>query len=691
MSRVLAYPVPTKGLNTKEEPNAFSGAFSPFIKNAYVSQTSIRKRRGISQVGSRALPLPGTGMDLITYVDAVGGRHELAITTTSAFKYNGTNKSWDDITPGILLSNCATNWTDGVGAASADTVSAAAMKLLGGNLGLPPSGAAVLIDCVADVSDGNLLAFIALSGATNVSAHTEIRLWVHPVGTGLAANSIELVITEEVDGTTGGTDVQVETHDAAPADTWTRLAFTVDLSSIDGAQSIAVYANHATEFDALDLYIDEFIVVTPFAGSVNIPITSTLATDTTEFSNNGGTALCMCNGVDDVYYYEGQSLDRFQLLTHTSGASTCRVLAEFWNHMMLIHPTLSVREVKTLLYAAAGDVDDHASDTAGANTLTDTIGELLAAVKLGSSLVFYSDDSITIGRYYGGITIFTFPTLVFGTGIVSTKSVASIANVHLILGSDQKVYAYYGDTDLVPIGEMVEDQLFTTLDISKKQHIASGVDRGKYKVHFFLPRSGDIDYANLSYCFNYRSSMLSWEIHDFSKTIKGFGGIQAGFDWYCDEDPLQDIFCNESALYCDEGSGQTGYEIPAFISDDSFVYQLDEATGQDDTTDITFEVWTPEFIISAEEQFGRWVWFSFQAISSVVSSTVNVSYSVDGGSNWTEITDSPVSLNQQWTTHRLPITVMSRRILFRFLQSSDKDIHLRGLFKCAVEPQPERD
>ncbi len=683
MVQVLAYPVPTKGLNTHEEPTAFSGSFSPFIKNAYVSPTLVRKRRGISKVGSRALPLPGVGLKLVTYVDAVGDRHEIAITTTSAFKYNGSTDSWDDITPGILLSNCAANWTDGVGAASADTVAEASLP------GSPPSGKAVLIDCVADVADGNLLAFIALGSAIDVSAHTEIRLWVYPVGTGLSANSLELVITEEVDGTTGGVDVQVETHDAAPADTWTRLAFTVDLSSIDGAQSIAVYANHATEFDALDLYIDEFLVVTPFAGNVNIPMSYTLATDTVEFSNNQGTALVIANGVDDMFYFEGQSGDKFQTLVHASGISSCRILAEFWNHLMYINYDDGDRQVKTLLYSAAGDVDDHTSDNAGANTLTDTIGEILNAVKLGSMLVIYSENSITVGRYYGGLTTFTFPTLIFGTGVIAANAIVSIANVHLILGSDQKVYAYYGDTDLVPIGEAVEAQLFTTLDVSKRLQIVSGVDRCKFKAHFFLHRTGSVSYANLRYCFNYRRSEMSWEIHEVSRVAKDLGGIQAGFDWYCDEDPLQDIYCDESSLYCDDGSGQTGYEQPAFISDDGYVYKLDEVTGKDDITNIVFELWTPEFIIGAEEQYGRWTWFSFQALSSVVDSIVDVFYSVNGGSNWVHITG--VSLNQQWTTHRLPIDVTSRRIMFRFYQSSNKDIQLRGLFKCFVEPQPERD
>ncbi len=394
--------------------------------------------------------------------------------------------------------------------------------------------------------------------------------------------------------------------------------------------------------------------------------------------------------MDDVQYFEGQSTDVFQLLVHASGISNCDVLAEFWNHLMFINFNDGSQNVKSLLYSAAGNVDDHVSDNAGANTLTDTIGQILNALKLGSSLIIYSEDTITVGRYYGGLTLFTFPTLVFNTGIVSPAAVQPLSNVHLILGNDQKVYAYYGDTDLVPIGEVIEDGLFSALDVSKKIHIVSGIDRGKYKVHFFIPGSGESDYASTSYCFNYRRSHLSWEFHDFSKTVKGFGSVLTAFDWYCDEDPMKDVFCDESALYCDDSSGQLGYEIPSFISAEGYIYKLDEASdGQDDDTDIAFELWTPEFTVNEEEQIGRWQWFSFQAYSSVVDSVVIVGYSVNGGDSWTKI--DVLSLNQEWTTHRLPIDVVDRRIMFIFIQKSNKDIQLRGLFKATVEPQPARD
>ncbi len=677
MSQILVYPVPTKGLNTNQEPTAFSDAFSPFLKNVYVDLTKCRKRRGISQIGSSSLPLSGVGMKMITYVDARGNRHEIALTTTRAYLYDGTNDEWDDITPSEVLSSADSGWTTaGDVIVSHDTV----VKKEG--------TASVKMVMDAEHTDGEKLMYEDFS-AIDITDRNAIGFWFRSSDE-LPSGAVEIVVSENANGSkTNGVTVAIDK--ASGKGVWHYFIIPVDLSAMNAVISIGIYAN-ATLASGLEIHIDDVKAHVIFAGGASNLWSYSLATDTNEFGNNGGMALVISNGVDDLQYFEGQSDDKFQLLVHASGASHTDVVAEFWNHFMLLNFNDGDQNVKSLLYSAAGNIDDHTSDNAGANTLTDTIGQILNALKLGSSLIIYSEDTITVGRYYGGLTIFTFPTLVFGTGVVAANAVLSIANVHLILGNDQKVYAYYGDTDMVPIGEAIEDGLFAALDVSKKVHIVSGLDAGKYKVHFFIPGSGESDYASMSYCFNYRQSHLSWEFHDFSKTVKGFGSVLAAFDWYCDEDPMKDVFCDETALYCDDSSGQLGYELPAFISDDGYVYKLDEASdGKDDDVDIAFELWTPEFIVSAEEQIGRWVWFSFQGYSGVINSTVTVQYSTDRGDSWTEITDSPVSLNQRWTTHRLPIDVVNRRIIFRFLQTSNKDVQLRGLFKCAVEPQSERD
>lgn len=674
MSQVLAYHVPTKGLNTRQEPTAFSDSFTPGILNMYVEPTKCRKRRGFSKIGESSLPLRGTGMDLIAYIDARGNRHEIALTTTHAYLYDTTNNEWDDITPSEVLTAADSGWTAGT---SVTLSHDASVKKEG--------TASAKLYMTTGHSDGDKLAYEDFS-AIDITDRNAIGFWLRS-DAALASGSIEVVVSENANGSkTNGVTVVIDK--ALVVDTWQYFIIATSLSAMNAVVSIGVYAN-LTIAATTSIYVDDVKAHNVFGGTDSDLWVSTLATDSSEFSNNGGTALIIANGVDDMWYYEGHSGDKFKALVHGSSVASCRVLAEFWNHLMFLNFDDGSRNVKSLVHAAPGDVDDFSGVTAGAYTLTDTIGEILAVRKLGSSLVVYSEKSITIGRYYGGLTIFAFPTLVFEIGVVSANAVWASVDNHFVLGTDQRVYAFYGETHLLPVGEAIEDRLFAELDIEKRSQIVTGFDVGRHKVHFFIPTVDD--YAHCSYCLNYKSSELSWERHRFAKTVKGFGSIQASFTWYCDEDPVKDLYCDEVSFYTDESYGQTGYEIASFISDDGYVYQLDEVTGKDDVFGIPCLIDTPDFVLSAEEQYGRWQWFSFQAYSSVVGATVDIRYSDDGGLSWIPLSDSPVSLNQQWTTHRLPVDVVSRRIRFRIVQFSDKDLQVRGLFKATVEPQPARD
>lgn len=526
---LLAF-VPVEGLNRDDEPTKFAGAYSPYMKNAVVELTKVRKRRGYTQLGTN-LPLSGVGMELISYLDARGSTHMIALTTTKAYLYDTSLNTWGEITP-----------------------------------------------MSAEFSGG-------------------------------------------------------------PNNRWSWCP----------------------------------------------------ATDTKEFPNNGGTALLISNGVDDVHQYEGDTGDRFTTLAHLFDSfGNTKELAEFWNHVFFINYNNGANNVRSLAYADAGNVDAWIAGTSGAHMLTDSRGALLRAKKLGADMVLYSERSITMCRYYGGPSIFSFPTLVYETGLLAPKCIWDFVNVHFLLGTDQKVYAYYGGTQMLPIGERVEESLFAELDVSKKQHVVTGLDQGKHVVHFFVPRASD-DYAKVSYAINYKRRNMPWEYHEFADTVRDFSMFQNSFTWYCDDDDRKDLYCDEVGFYCDDSYGQIGYEMAVFLSHDGYVFKLDELAGKDDNADIEFEVQSPDVTLDDEKSKFRTVWISFTARSSVVDSTVYVYYSTDGGVSWTELVDSPVSLESKWKAHRLPVDTLARRIRAKVYQKSDKDVQLRGTFKFKVVPQPERD
>jgi len=526
------FRVPIAGINRDTEPTQFGETpYSPYMKNAIIELSKIRKRRGYSQLGSASLPLSGVGMELINYRDATGDTHLIALTTTKAYLYDTANDTWDDITP------------------------------LSGDFG-------------------------------------------------------------------GGVDNRFS---------WCR------------------------------------------------------ATDTAEFPNNGGDALLISNGVDDVYAYEGDAGDKFAVLAHLfpSFASVDEI-QEFWNHLFFLNYNNGSQAVRGLAFADAGNVDTWSSGTSGSTTLTDSLGDISRVKKLGPYMIIYSEASITVCRFYGGDTIFEFPTLVYETGLLSPKAIWDSVNVHYFLGTDQKIYGYFGGTELQQVGDRIEDALFAELDVSKKAKIATGHDISRRKIHFFYPRSGDT-YPIASYAMNYKHPGLPWEYHEFADTVRDFSTFESFYSWYCDDTDKKDLYCDEQAFYCDDSYGQTAYPLAVFLSDDGYIFKLDEATGYDDATAIEFELQSPEFTIDAEETFGRWLWFSFTAMSAVASSTINVYYSTDSGTTWVELTDSPVSLTTDWVTYRLPLTVSSRRIMFKIYQNSAKDVQLRGLLRCKVVPSTDRD
>lgn len=673
-------PVPTMGLNTDDEPTKFDGAFSPYMKNVIVEKTKARKRRGYSQLGSSGLPLDGIGMELINYRDATGDTHLIALTNTKAYLYDSSNDTWGEITNTITIDGCESGWAAGTGVYVIHTSEAG--QFIRGSYSM----AAVN---TGSINDGDIIAYKDVS-SVNVSSHTHISFWVQS-DRGLAAGALEVVVSESnhASGEKTGTYVVCETPELA-ANQWTQVTLEKSLSAFDVVISVSLFAN-ATLPDLTILHLDAISADTCFTGGIDNRFSHCIATDDEEFPNNGGTALLISNGVDDVYAYEGDPGDKFAVLSHLFPSfGNVKEIEEFWNHLFFINFNDGSNHVRALAFADSGNVDTWATGTSGANVLTDTRGDLLRAKKLGPYMILYSEKSITLCKYYGGDTIFAFPTLVYETGLLAAKTVWDFVNVHYFLGTDQKIYGYYGGTDLLPVGKRIEADMFAAIDVSKKARIVTGLDVGRHRIVFFIPRSGDT-YSQVGYALGYIRQGLPWEYYEFANTVRDYSTFENYFAWYCDDTDKKDLYCDEQSFYCDDSYGQTDYPMAVFITHDGYVMKIDEATGQDDGTDIVFELWTSEFTVDDEETLGRWLWFSFTAMSGVASSTVAVYYSVDSGTTWVELTDSPVSLTTDWATYRLPLTVLGRRIIFKFYQDSSKDVQLRGLFRCKVSPQSERD
>jgi hypothetical protein len=473
------------------------------------------------------------------------------------------------------------------------------------------------------------------------------------------------------------------------------------------------------EYDASSNLWLEISPDSALTGDVDDVFRGGVVTDVGLFTGNGGSALVLTNNIDDLIAYEGHSGSKFETLIHSyTSFASCIDLQEFWNHLVLLGVTDSTYHARQLDWADFADADDWSGGTSGSTVLTDSVGALMRAVKLGPYMVLYSERSISLCQYGNVDVVFVVPTLVYGTGLLCRDAVWGDANSHRFVGSDLKLWRYDGGSLLTRIGDVVDTELFRRLNYSVKQRVRCGYDPARQKFIVAFPRASE-SYAKALFVQSVGLPGEPWEYHEFADDVVAIASLEAIVEAYCDAftygvtvllgvdglqvlgadgnpiviagsstgetNPWANLYCDEVAAYCDDPLGQTGVPTCCFATSDGYVYKLDESTGYDDDAEIECEYQTEDVTVDMEHSFGRWQWFSFTA-RSVLGGTVDVSYSTDCGETWVALVDSPVTLSASWTTHRLPLSVASERVRFKLWQHSSKDLQLRGVFRVQVEP-----
>ena len=670
-------PIARGGINKDIEPTSLDGFFTPYMLNMVIEPRRVRKRLGYNQVGTN-LPLKGTGMKIEEYVDARGTIHTLAFTTTHAYEYQADNNLWLQITPSVDLENCDSGWTAG---ADVTGVHDTTDKIRG------TGSYKMTLD--AELSDGDQIGYKDIS-SVDISAMTHIGFWIKS-SVAIPANDIEVVISESnhAAGEKTGTYVEVTNDVAIVANTWTFFSIAKTLTSFDAVISCSIYANDTIASGAI-IRLDDIRGYDEMAGDADKPYSLSLATDINEFTNNGGLALILSNQVDDLFYYEGHANNVLATLVHGyADFANCVTIAEFWNHFMLINFNNGNQNVRSIAHADIGDIDDFSAGTSGLAYLTDSVGKIVSAKKLKGDLIIYSTRSITTCQYHGS-PVFLYPTLIYRTGLFTQEAVIALTNFHQIIGTDQRIYQYEGGSQLVSIGRSIEKSFFSELDSSKRSALRTGYNETKDWSLFCFPRAQDT-YAKAAYIQNRAQPELPWMYFEFADSIRSIAMHENKVDLYCDSSQVSGIYCDESALYCDASSGESDYPVMISLSDDGYVYQHDEAFGKDDDANITCEYQTQDVTVDKEEHYARWEWFTFVAKSSIAGGTVNVYCSDDEGDTWTELDNSPFSLTSAWTVYRKPIDKVSRKIRFRFRQSSSSDLQIRDDMHVSAIPKTARD
>ena len=688
------HPPPVHGVDKRTEGVLLNPLYSPNLKNMICTPSKLRKRLGDSRVGSN-LPLLGTGMELIQFIDGENTKHHLAITSRFIYSYNADWDEWRIKNDGIQLHDCEDTWDDG---GEADvTVSfdstyfkegtkSVKMVIAGGD-GVADDGLIAVtsdISPVLDLTDANSDRSVDLNS---------IHFWIRRVNA-LASGDLSLRISDATDAGTGGTYEDIALDVAVLADTWTFVEVSTTQTNLSSVKSLGLVNTSGSIMTAETFYIDDIWSRFSFT-ETSIRWSHTILHDATVSTPgwNQLKAIALSNNVDLPVQWDGNASTFGELVTGISNFNTVKELGSLTNHLCLYNYYISTTYFRRhTRYSDIGDTDDFSGGTSGEEILTDSNGELLRAKPLRKQMALYSEKSIALQRHVGGNAIFVFDTVIHEAGLFAEKALWNSALVHYLIANDQAFYAYPGGSELIPIGMLFEENFFKRLDVTNKDLVIFGYDEGRHKLYCMYPdKENDDTTAKQYFAINLKERPMSIEEGRFSHSIRDFSIFSNRVDYTCNGpffnpsgadahtcDEYPDLRCGNAYL-------QAGSAIAIVISDDGYVYKLDEVSGKDDDTNIECILETPDYTIEkgTEEFYGRWTQLGFNANCAFSVSTsdsiVYVYYSTDYGETWTEFADSPVTLNTAWTEHQLELDVKERRIRFKFIQESDGDFQIRGL------------
>lgn len=629
-------PIALYGINKVLDPARMDGKYTPYMKNMEIYKGRLRKYRGYTNLGTNYNLEPinrsTVGRHVVDYVDARGDSHFLAFTSTEAFHLGGSglDSQWYCVNPGVSVDTCASGWTD----AHADLT----VDHFGINLRIRRIG--------TTINDSNKITYHNFS-SLDLTGYTHISGWIYRDAGAALEDDLTIVISEAADGAKSGDYVEVSVGDPGVLDQYRFFSVAVDLSSMNAAVSIGIWNNSNIDWDDGDsiLFIDiqANTIMENDVSAESGKVKTAIATDTSEFSNNGGRALIITNDDDDLFYFEGHSGDRLKTLVHTFPSfANCRDVVEFWNHLMLVHYDNGNANAMSIAHSAAGDVDDHASSSSGIYTLFDTIGEIKRAIKVGGSLVIFSRGSITIGDWFGDITKFTFNTVNTQLGLISDEAVCVVGNVLFFVGSDRRFYYMTVGSTPVEIGANIVGQL-----------------------NYVLPSMSRVFYNNTS-------RKIMFQVDDKDYYVYNLNNRELPFEYLELTDDIRSVAMHSGAI---PGHSTLSAGASAGISVECEVFVFNEPSLGGDG--IACEYQTEDITLNDEYEYCRWQEFTFTAKSPMAGATLTVEYSTDGGTTWESVHPPTIYLdNNKWKTYIVTFDVVSRKIRMRFTQT-DKSLEIK--------------
>lgn len=365
----------------------------------------------------------------------------------------------------------------------------------------------------------------------------------------------------------------------------------------------------------------------------------------------GKQLLVVTNGIDPMRKWDASGM------TDELGGSApiAKFIQEYKTYLVTAHILGGIDIDTRVQWCDTSDPENWTTGNAGAKDLEEDGGEITGLNIFGNYVSVHKDKSIYLGYLVSTTAIFRFDRKATGAGTCANNSIVNFPTGEQGFLASDGLRIFNGNTAPL-LDSPVNDEIRDTLN-NEKRHKAFGfLVREQDEAWFFIPTGST---TVTCYKFNYVKRVLYKDLRVGASAIWRAGqSLSITWDNAIGTWDSQTERWNSSSFAADFPLIYIGYS-------DGKTESVNNSSSDDAGVAIQ-AFWESKDYEDDGKRICRWQRIELYARGG----TITVEYSTDGGETWQSVSNSPMTLDDNFPTDNNPIIgyldVVSSKIRFRF-------------------------
>ena len=384
-----------------------------------------------------------------------------------------------------------------------------------------------------------------------------------------------------------------------------------------------------------------------WTGNETNPIDFTVGSDLT-----AGRIFIICNGVDDLLFWNGTNEFQTLSITGLTNFVTCKTVEFFGDQLFLGHAIYSPAEdnqSQKFEFSKKGDLDAFSGGNSGSGSLIDDDGGIRRLLKLGDKLAVYNEKSIGTVTKVGGDDLYYYETIIPKVNILSSRSIVDSGPYHLFM-TDENIYAFDGSRLIRPVADEITNLIDQEVYRDVRERAFAAYDTVEGKLFFVFPSSATDSKAFIQEFNPEDINIRTWSLYDWDDRITAIGSRTLTTDLTYSIAGGQGI-TYEKALGLTYNSSLLNKGTPSRVLGTSGgeVHHDLGMSNQDGTVAIEGYWLSKEFSVPTHyiTRKGRWLTLEIEAKGT----SVEVQHRTDERPDW--VTAETLTLSSQFESYRV--------------------------------------